>query len=70
MTTVYKSKMTMSGSRDRLRKALLDNVGNYTITSDGRVLSDKETLISAFEKELEKINKILQANGNKAKKAG
>ncbi|MDR5610893.1 MULTISPECIES: hypothetical protein [unclassified Arsenophonus] len=67
MTDLYRSKMIMSDSKDRLRKALLENVDKYTISSDGRVLSDKSTLISAFKNELEKGNKI---KGKTAKKVG
>lgn len=50
----YKSKMMTYDPKARLRKALLDNIDNFTITKDGCIISNRETLILALRKEMEK----------------
>lgn len=56
MTIVLNARLSMSNPRDRLTKALTDNIGNYTISRDGQVSSKRDVIHTAFVRELDNLD--------------
>ncbi|ENB9459028.1 hypothetical protein NYO97_19390 [Morganella morganii] len=56
MTIAFKVNMPMSGSKERLKKALKDNINDITISDNGRVSIRREILLDAVKREFDKID--------------
>ncbi|EPY1189592.1 hypothetical protein ACW9QO_002186 [Proteus mirabilis] len=68
MTIALRVNMPMSGSKERLKKALEDNINDITISNNGRVSIRREILLDAVKREFDKIdNGGIADNNRKAK---
>ncbi|WGL95587.1 hypothetical protein [Arsenophonus nasoniae] len=59
---------TMFDSKKRLKKALKENIGNYTISRDGHVASRREDILQAIAEQIEKLDQLQPDDNQKEKK--